>query len=223
MTPVHNNSDIDLHNIHQIGLDTKNREVYLHSTFDSEEENGVEFRSAVNFQKNIRYLNTISNEPILVHMHLPGGVWEDCMAIYDTIKASSSKIYILAYGKVESASSIIFQAPALRVLMPNTHVLIHYGSLSIENEHKAAMASLQWSEIESQKMIDIFTEKCVGSPIAVERNWKKFMIKKHIVSQLANKSDWILNAEEAVYYGFADGVLGDRKFPNIDKLKNRKR
>ena len=49
------------------------------------------------------------------------------------------------------------------------------------------------------------------------------MIKKHIVSQLANKSDWILNAEEAVYYGFADGVLGDRKFPNIDKLKNRKR
>jgi ATP-dependent protease ClpP protease subunit len=43
------------------------------------------------------------------------------------------------------------------------------------------------------------------------------------MSQLDNKSDWILNAEEAVYYGFADGVLGDRKFNTIDKLKNRKR
>ena len=50
-----------------------------------------------------------------------------------------------------------------------------------------------------------------------------YIIRKHIMSQLDNKSDWILNAEEAVYYGFADGVLGDRKFSTIDKLKNRKR
>ena len=49
------------------------------------------------------------------------------------------------------------------------------------------------------------------------------MARKHIISQLDNKSDWILNAEEAVYYGFADGVLGDRKFTTIDRLKNRKR
>lgn len=222
MTPV-NNNEIDINNIHQIGLDVKNREVYLHSTFDSEEESGVEFRSAIIFEKNIRYLNKISNEPILVHMHLPGGVWEDGMAIYDTIKFSGSKIFILAYGKVESASSIIFQAAHLRVLMPSTHVLIHYGSLSIDNEHKAAMSSFAWSEKESNKMIEIFTERCSHSPIAKERNWKKFMVRKHIVSQLDNKSDWILDAEEAVYYGFADGVLGDRKFPNIEKLKSRKR
>ena len=107
--------------------------------------------------------------------------------------------------------------------MPSTHVLIHYGSLSIDNEHKAAMSSLAWSEKESAKMIEIFTERCCHSPIAQERNWKKFMVRKHIVSQLDNKSDWILDAEEAVYYGFADGVLGDRKFPNIEKLKSRKR
>jgi len=223
MTPINNINEIDIHNIHEIGLDVKNREVYLHSTFNSEEESGVEFRSAIMFEKNIRYLNKISNDPILVHMHLPGGVWEDGMAIYDTIKFSTSKIFILAYGKVESASSIIFQSAHLRVLMPSTHVLIHYGSLSIDNEHKAAMSSLAWSEKESAKMIEIFTERCCHSPIAQERNWKKFMVRKHIVSQLDNKSDWILDAEEAVYYGFADGVLGDRKFPNIEKLKSRKR
>jgi len=43
------------------------------------------------------------------------------------------------------------------------------------------------------------------------------------MSQLDNKSDWILDAEESVYYGFADGVLGDRKFTTIEKLKSRKR
>ena len=107
--------------------------------------------------------------------------------------------------------------------MPNTHILIHYGSLSIDNEHKAAMSSLAWSEKESEKMIDIFTDRCLKSPLAIEKNWKKFITKKHIISQLANKSDWILTAEEAIHYGFADGVLGDRRFLTIDKLKQRKR
>ena len=46
------------------------------------------------------------------------------------------------------------------------------------------------------------------------------MAKKHIISQINNKSDWILTAQEAVDYGFADGLLGTKKFPNIDYLKN---
>ena len=155
-------------------------------------------------------------------MHLPGGVWEDCLGMFDTIKYSKAKIIILAYAKVESASSILLQSAHKRILMPNTHVLIHYGSLSIDNEHKAAMSSLQWSEKESQKMIDIFTERCLNSPMATEKNWKKMIIRKHIMSQLATKSDWILDAEEAVYYGFADGVLGSKKYPNVDSLKKIK-
>lgn len=46
------------------------------------------------------------------------------------------------------------------------------------------------------------------------------MAKKHIVSQLANKCDWILTSQEAVDYGFADGILGSRNYPNIDYIKN---
>ena len=223
MPMVNNNSNTesDLQHIHAFGLDTKNRELYLHSSLDYEEENGVEYKVAVNLEKNIRYLNLISSEPILIHMHLPGGIWEDGLGIYDTIKFSKAKIAILAYAKVESASSIIFQAADRRILMPNTHVLIHYGALSIDNEHKAAMSSFQWSEKESHKMIDIFTDRCVNSPLAQEKKWKKPIVKKHIISQLANKSDWSVDATEAVRYGFADGVLGDRKFPNIDAIKNK--
>lgn len=219
---VNNTStESDLHNIHTLNIDTKNREIYLHSSNDYDEEQGVEYRVSVNFSKNIRYFNLLSNEPILVHMHLPGGVWEDALSIYDIIKHSRSKVIILAYAKVESASSIIFQAAHKRILMPNTHVLIHYGSLSIDNEHKAAMSSFQWSEKETSKMIDIFTEKCAKSPLAKEKKWNKFIIKKHIVGQLANRSDWILDANDAVNYGFADGVLGSRKYLNIETLKNK--
>lgn len=214
-----NHSETEIVNIHNFNIDTKNREIYLHSYIDSEEESGVDHKSAITFEKNLRYFNTISNDPILVHMHLPGGDWEDCMGIYDTIKHSRSKTVILAYAKVQSASSVIFQSADVRILMPNVNMLIHYGSISIDDEHKAAISSLQWSEKESSKMIDIFVQKWLLSPMAKEKNWKRPLARKHIQSQLANKTDWILSAEEAVYYGFADGVLGSKKYPNIDSLK----
>jgi ATP-dependent protease ClpP protease subunit len=221
MTKNATQTSTTLFDIHNYSIDTENREIYLHSYFtDGDDETGVDYKSAVIFQKNLRFLNLVSLDPILVHMHLPGGDWQDCLGIYDHIRASKSKVCIVAYAKVESSSSVLLQAADLRILSPNTNFLIHYGSLSIDNEHKAALSMVQWSEKESEKMIDIFTERCINSKICKDKNWKKMMVKKHIVTQLATKRDWILTAEEAVDYGFADGILGSKKFPNIDYIKN---
>jgi ATP-dependent protease ClpP protease subunit len=220
-----NLNDNDITDIQNFNIDTKNREIYLHSYFDSSEsgEPGVDYRSAVVFEKNVRYLNTLSHEPILVHMHLPGGEWQDCLGIYDTIKFSKSKIILLAYAKVESSSSVVLQAAPLRILMPNVTMLIHYGSFSLNDEHsKAAASSVKWNEEECDKMVDIFSDRCMESEMSKQKNWKKMMAKKHIVSQLASKCDWLLKADDAVEYGFADGVLGSKKYPNIDFLKSYK-
>jgi ATP-dependent protease ClpP protease subunit len=219
--PANINNDSELYAIHSYGLNVQHREIFLHSYIsDSDVEPGVDYRSAVTFEKNIRYLNQLSSDPILIHMHMPGGDWEDCLAIYDTIKLSKSKTIIVAYGKVQSSSSIIFQAAKTRILMPNVNILIHYGSISLDSEHsKAASSNVQWNERECEKMIDIFTDRCMQSNMAKEKNWKKMMAKKHIQSQLANKYDWILTAEEAVAYGFADGILGEKKYPNIESIK----
>lgn len=216
MTPIN-----QLHNIHDYNIDIDNREIYLHSYFsEGSDESGVDYRSAIVFEKNLRYLNLLSLDPILIHMHLPGGDWQDCLGIYDAIKSSKSKTIIVASAKVESSSTVLLQAADLRILTPNTNFLVHYGSISVDNEHKAALSMVQWSEKESEKMIDIFTEKCMNSMISKEKNWKKMMARKHIVSQLATKRDWILTAEEAVRYGFADGILGTKRYPNIDYIKN---
>lgn len=224
MTNKNNHANINynvLSTIHDYNVDIENREIYLHSYISSDsEEAGVDYRSAILFEKNLRYLNSISLDPIIVHMHLPGGDWQDCLGIYDNIKASKSKIIIVAFAKVESSSSVLLQAANLRILSQNTNFLIHYGSITLDNEHKAALSTVQWSEKESDKMIDIFTERCMSSRLCKEKNWKKMMVRKHIVSQLATKRDWILTAEEAVDYGFADGILGTKKYPNIDHIKN---
>lgn len=222
MTTPLNNAENELYSLHTFGIDVKNRELFLHSYVDcSEEEAGVDHRVAVMLEKNLRYLNILSDDPILIHMHLPGGVWNDCLGIYDAIKFSKARTILLAYGSVESASSVILQAPDYRLLMPNTTVLIHYGSISVENDHKAAVSSIEWSEKESQKMIDIFTDKCMNGQITKDKEWKRSVARKHIISQLANKCDWIITAEEAVYYGFADGVLGSKQFPSIDSIKSK--
>ena len=219
-----NITDLELQSIHAYNIDTKNREIFLHSYLsESEIDPGTDYRSAIIFEKNMRYLNLISNDPILIHMHMSGGDWEDCMAIYDTIRGSKAKTIILAYAKVQSASSIIFQAPNYRILMPNINMLIHYGSISLDGEHsKAAASSVQWNERECDKMINIFVDRCMEGSLAKEKNWKKMMAKKHIQSQLANKCDWILNSNEAIEYGFADGVLGEKRFLTIDHLKKLK-
>lgn len=217
-----NNSN-SIQDIHNYNLDIENREIYLHSYLsETEEELGTNYHSAVIFEKNLRYLNLLSLDPILIHMHLPGGDWEDCMGIYDAIKLSKAKTVILAYSKVQSASSVIFQAANVRILMPNVNMLIHYGTFGLsESDHsRTPISHTKWHEQESSKMVDIFAEKCMSGELAKTKNWKKMIAKKHIISQLNNKGDWILTSNEAVYYGFADGVLGSKKYPNIDYIKN---
>ena len=219
---MNNSVEQRLYNIHEYGVDIDNREIYLHSHMNGgEDEGGVDYRVAINFEKNLRYLNTISQDPIVIHMHLPGGDWSDCLGIYDAIIKSQSKIGIIAYAKAESASGVIFQAPTLRILMPNSYVLIHYGFLSLDGEHKAAMSNIAWNEKEAKKMLEFFTEKCFNSPIAKEKEWKKYSVKKYISSQLSQKSDWILDADDAVYHGFADGVLGQGQYLNIEQIKRK--
>jgi len=54
---VGNNSDHDVSTLHNHGIDIKNREIFLHSPTDYDEESGVEYRSAIAFEKNVRRKN----------------------------------------------------------------------------------------------------------------------------------------------------------------------
>jgi len=119
----------DIESIHNQNIDLKQREIYLHGHHGPfEDDPGVEYRMATTFIKNLRYLDYLKNEPILIHMHSLGGNWGDGMAIYDAITLSRSYVTILAYGQAESMSSIVLQAADQRVMMPNAYFMCHYGS-----------------------------------------------------------------------------------------------
>ena len=41
-------------------------------------------------------------------------------------------------------------------------------------------SSIQWNDSECDKMVDVFTDRCMNSSICKEKNWKRMMAKKHI-------------------------------------------
>ena len=213
------NFNNDIEYLHNNNIDPKNREIYLHSAIYGDDDNGVDFRSATSLHKNLRYLNQISYEPIIIHMHIPGGEWCDCMSMYDTIRLSPSPIAIVVYSRAESSGSIILQAADLRIMMPSSYTLIHYGSSFVDGDHKVAVSNLEWSQKEAAKMVDIFAERMMDSPLVKEKKWRKVNAKKHILSQLDNKADWILYPDQCVEYGFADGILGSNEFEYLEDVR----
>ncbi len=208
-------------NIHSQNIDLRQREIYLHGQHGSfDDDPGVEYRMATTFIKNIRHLDYLKNEPILIHMHSLGGNWGDGMAIYDAIKLARSHVTILVYGQAESMSSIILQAADNRVMMPNSYFMSHFGS---SHNGGSYLDAQNWAKFEQRIldiMLDIYISRCKDgkyfkenyNPIN-EAKVKKFLNKK------LKDGDWYLTSHEAVYYGFADSVITHRKYGSINTLK----
>ena len=207
--------------VHSYGLDVKNRELYLHGYVgNTDDDPGVEYRMAANFYKNLRMLDCINQEPIIIHMLSEGGEWSNGMAIFDAICICRSYITIVTYGQAESMSSIILQAADKRILTPNAHFMLHYGSVDCSGDHLSAHNYAKVDRRNTETMVDIYSEGCVKGKYFKEHynDLTEEKVRNYLKRKLKD-GDWYLDANEAVYYGFADAVLETRKYPNIESLK----
>jgi len=211
----------DIESIHNQNIDLKQREIYLHGHHGPfEDDPGVEYRMATTFIKNLRHLDYLKNEPILIHMHSLGGNWGDGMAIYDSITLSRSHITILVYGQAESMSSIMLQAADKRMMMPNSYFMCHYGSSGNSGNY---LDTQNWSKFEEKildTMLDIYTARSKKGKYFKEKFKTVTMEKvKRFLKRKLKDGDWYLTAHEAVYYGLADNVITHRNFGSINSLK----
>ncbi len=207
--------------INHFGLDTQQRELYLHSHISSDEEdNGVDFRIVPQFLKNIRLLDSISHEPILIHMNLCGGDWSCGMAIFDAIELCRSHVTVVVYGQAESMSTIILQAADARIMTPSAWFMVHYGSTAESGQYLNVQNAIKLDRKICEDMLDIYADVCLKSDYFAEKYTEPTHEKvKNYLKRKFKDGDWYLTAEEAVYYGFADGVLKTKKYPNLDALK----
>lgn len=208
--------------IHHFGLDVTQREIYLHSHISSEDgDAGVDFRIVPQFLKNIRMLDSISHEPILIHMSLTGGDWSAGMAIFDSIEMCRSHVTVVVYGQAESMSTIILQAADSRIMTPSAWFMVHYGSTAESGTYLDVHNAIKLDKKICEDMLDIYSDVCLKGEYFKDKytdpNHEKV---KNYLKRKFKDGDWYLTSEEAVYYGFADSVLGSKKTPNLQSLKS---
>jgi ATP-dependent protease ClpP protease subunit len=210
----------EIHNHH---INHLNREIYLHGHVDADEEPGVDYRMATSFIKNLHILGLQSNHNILVHMHTIGGNWADGMAIFNSIRLSNSPVTIIGYAQASSMSGIVFQAADRRVLMPDCEIMIHHGSIALDDTTMAAKSAIDQNEKYCKKMLNIFAERAIMGAYFKDRKYSLRKAINFIDQKIRQVGDWYLDPEEAVYYGFADGILGDKGFETITKARSVKK
>lgn len=198
--------------IHESCIDVSNRQIYLHDSVKEDCEDGIDFRVATRFIKNMAILEP-SGEAIVVHMFTHGGCCDAGFAIYDCIKTSNCHITILCHGAVMSMGSIIVQAADERISMPSCTFMFHEGDSNITGTHKQAQMWLRHSEYLRTKIIDIYIEKMRNSPICSHMSPKQ--VKNYIQGNLDKKEDWILGPEEALRHGFIDRILQEKEFKDF--------
>lgn len=207
--------------VNSYGLDCDSREIYLHSyVANNDEDPGVDYRMASSFYKNLRVLDSINQEPIVVHMHSIGGSWHDGMAIFDAITVCKSYVTIIAYGQAESMSSIILQAADNRIMMPNAYFMCHYGSTGYHGNYLDVHKAASFEKKNLDIMMDIYTESVMTGQYFKEQytNPPHEKVKNYLKRKFKD-GDWYMDSKEAVYYGFADGILASKRYPTIDSLK----
>jgi ATP-dependent protease ClpP protease subunit len=223
--PVKKKTELEqlISDIHSYHLNYHSREIYLHSSFGGccdDDELGVEYRMATAFIKNLHLIVGQNAElPILVHMQTVGGNWGDGMAIFNSIRFAPTPVTIVAYAQASSMSGIILQSADCRVLAPDCEFMIHHGSLAVADNSMAVKSAVDSNEKACRRMLDIFAKRARTGKYFKERGMSESKIKTFLDRKIKEKSDWYLSAEEAVHYGFADGILGESGYESLEDLK----
>lgn len=222
--PIQKRTEIEqtISDVHAHNINYHTREIYLHSTFDNE-ESGVDFRMATTFLKNLHILDSQKTENILVHMHTIGGTWNDGMAMFWGIRHAKSPVTILAHSHASSMSGILLQAADNRVLVPDCDFMIHHGSIALDDNSIAVNSAVECNNRNCNRMLELFAKRAIESPYFQEKEYAEKKIMAWIDKKIKDKQDWYVDDIEAVELGLADGILGQKGFENINKIRIKKK
>jgi ATP-dependent protease ClpP protease subunit len=116
--------------------------------------------------------------------------------------------------------SIIPQAADTRIIMPNCLFMIHDGSTNLEGTHKQVQSAAQLEEKMRDQMLDVYASVCVNGHYFQKEQATDKKVREYIIAKMNEKEDWWLTAREAVAFGFADAVLGDEGYDNIESTRD---
>jgi ATP-dependent Clp protease, protease subunit len=143
------------------------------------------------------YLQSVKkDQDINLYINSPGGVVDDTLAIYDTMKFLNCDIATYCIGRAESGGAIVFMAgkKGKRFILPNAKVMIHQPFGGVYGQ--AADIEIQAEEILKTKetLINVMA-RCTGqTPERVRED---------------SERDRFFGAADAVKYGICDEVINE--------------
>jgi ATP-dependent protease ClpP protease subunit len=121
-------------------------------------------------------LHALDSTPgsITIKLMSDGGSVSIARAIYDLILGCKNEVRIQCYGEVSSSASIILQASDLRIMSPNSKIMIHVGSESVPQDHPRNVDRLYEQHRLDEKWIeDVYLNKIKEKKKRFTRNQLK--------------------------------------------------
>lgn len=134
--------------------------------------------------------------PIVLIVNCSGGEDIDGIAIYDTISACRSHVTSLVIGEACSAASTFIQAADERLITKNSYIMIHDGSLVIDENVADAEINFKFHGRVTEQYRELLNVKA--------------KINKNKLKKLMERDTW-LDAKEALKLKLVDGILNNFK------------
>lgn len=134
-------------------------------------------------------------EPITIVFNSPGGVVTDGFTLYDFIRELSSrehKITTKCMGAAASMGAILMQAGDERVMTANAFMMVH----EISGQNEGTLAEMK----DTLAIVNRFQDKALAILTA------KSNMSKRTLSTKWKKTDWYMDANEALKLGFIDRI-----------------
>ena len=173
-----------------------NREIFLTTEVDSETSNKL--------IKQLMILEKMNdNAEITLYINSPGGEVVSGLAVYDFIKLMKAPVRTVCIGTAASMGAILFLAGKKREMLEHTRLMIHDpayggGDMAGKKPHELQVY------VDNLKQIQEITAKIIAEKTgkSLEEIYEK------------TRDDTYFNADEAIEYGLATGIL---KSPNGNK------
>ena len=105
-------------------------------------------------------------------------------------------------------------------MMPHAYFMAHFGSSGYSGNYLDVQKGAAFEKVQTDIMLDVYTDACSEGKYFKEKYTDATHDKvKNYLKRKLKDGDWYLDANESVYYGFADAVLATRKLPSIGSLK----
>lgn len=148
------------------------------------------------FEKITEYSQS-SSDPICVVLSTEGGSVYDAFAMYDLIRTSPVPIWTYGLGCVMSAGTLVLAAGHKRMLYPNCWLMDHEASFSEASQKGSELrAAIEHNEDLTERMYVLYSKHTKQSISKLKDDF----VKKTVY----------FSAEEALEYGFVDGIVGKK-------------